>query len=76
MRLLPSPLYYFLFSYFFLFNHVFLLFGALPPAVMNFLFAQRYQQEPEKVSAIVMIGNSIAVLTLPLALLYVLPTYT
>jgi len=53
-----------------------ILFGALPPAVMNFLFAQRYQQEPEKVSAIVMISNSLAVLTLPLALLYVLPTYT
>lgn len=53
-----------------------ILFGALPPAVMNFLFAQRYQQEPDKVSAIVMIGNSIAVFTLPLALMYVLPTYT
>jgi len=52
------------------------LFGALPPAVMNFLFAQRYQQEPDKVSAIVMLGNSIAIFTLPIALLYVLPNYT
>ncbi len=52
------------------------LFGALPPAVMNFLFAQRYCQEPDRVSAIVMLGNILAVFTLPLALLYVLPSYT
>ena len=52
-----------------------LLFGALPPAVMNFLFAERYAQEPAKVSAIVLFGNVLAILTLPLALLYVLPRY-
>ena len=53
-----------------------LLFGALPPAVMNYLFAQRYLQEPNKVSAIVSIGNTLAIFTLPLALLFVLPNYT
>ena len=53
-----------------------ILFGALPPAVMNFLFAKRYAQEPSKVSAIVLIGNVIAIITLPLALLYVLPRYS
>ena len=53
-----------------------ILFGALPPAVMNFLFAQRYSQEPSKVSAIVLLGNTFAIFTLPLALLYVLPRYT
>lgn len=52
-----------------------LLFGALPPAVMNFLFAERYAQEPAKVSAIVLFGNVLAIATLPLALLYVLPRY-
>lgn len=52
-----------------------LLFGALPPAVMNFVFAKRYAQEPIKVSAIVLLGNVLAVITLPLALLYVLPRY-
>ena len=55
---------------------VLIMFSVLPPAVMNFLFAERYQQEPTKVSAIVLIGNSVAVVTLPLALLYVLPNYT
>ena len=53
-----------------------ILFGALPPAVMNVLFAQRYSQEPTKVSAIVLMGNLFAIFTLPLALLYVLPKYT
>ena len=52
-----------------------LLFGALPPAVMNYLFAQRYLQEPNKVSAIVSIGNALAIITLPIALLYILPRY-
>ena len=53
-----------------------LLFGALPPAVMNFLLAKRYSQEPSKVSAIVLVGNVLAVFSLPLALLYVLPRFT
>ncbi len=51
------------------------LFGALPPAVLNFLFAERYAQEPAKVAAIVMFGNVLALLTLSLALAYVLPRY-
>lgn len=53
-----------------------ILFGALPPAVMNFLFAKRYQQEPTKVSAIVLVGNVLAIITLPLALLFVLPRFS
>ena len=44
------------------------VFGALPPAVLNFLFAERYRQEPEKVAALVLIGNLFALLSLPLAL--------
>ena len=47
---------------------MFLVFGALPPAVMNFLFAERYAQEPARVASIVLIGNLAAVLTLPVAL--------
>ena len=45
-----------------------LVFGALPPAVMNFLFAERYGRDPQRVAAIVLIGNLAAVITLPLAL--------
>ena len=44
------------------------IFGALPPAVSGFIFAERYGQEPDKVAAIVMIGNAAALFFVPLAL--------
>jgi predicted permease len=49
-----------------------LLFGALPPAVLNYLFAERYGQEPDKVASIVLVGNLASVVFLPLALAAVL----
>ena len=45
-----------------------IVFGALPPAVLNYMFAERYNQEPDKVASMVLIGNVLAVLFLPLAL--------
>ncbi|MEA3413036.1 MAG: AEC family transporter [Pseudomonadota bacterium] len=51
------------------------LFGALPPAVLNFLFAEQYRQEPARVASIVLLGNLSAVICLPLALAWVLPRY-
>ena len=45
-----------------------LVFGALPPAVLNYMFAERYSQEPEKVASMVLLGNVAAVLFLPVAL--------
>lgn len=50
-----------------------LIFGALPPAVLNYIFAERYHQEPEKVASMVLIGNMAAVVFLPIALAFVLP---
>ncbi len=44
------------------------LFASLPPAVFCFMVAERYQQEPDKVAAIVMIGNLAALLFVPLGL--------
>lgn len=49
-----------------------IVFGALPPAVLNYLFAERFQVEPGRVAAIVTIGNLGAVLSLPLVLYWVL----
>ena len=49
-----------------------LVFGALPPAVLNFMFAERYHQEPEKVASMVLIGNLTSVLFLSFALALVL----
>lgn len=45
-----------------------ILFGALPPAVMQFMLADRYHQEPEKVAAMILLGNALAVVFIPLAL--------
>ncbi len=50
-----------------------IVFGALPPAVLNYVFAERYQQEPSKVASIVLIGNVAGLLFIPLALAWVLP---
>jgi len=51
-----------------------ILFGSLPPAVLNYMFSERYQQEPDKVASIVVIGNLLAVPILPIALAIVLST--
>jgi predicted permease len=45
-----------------------LLFAALPPAVMQFMLADRYHQEPDKVGAMIMLGNALAIVFVPLAL--------
>ena len=50
-----------------------LVFGALPPAVLNFIFAERYSQEPALVASMVLIGNISALLFLSLALAIALP---
>ncbi|PID64527.1 MAG: transporter [Gammaproteobacteria bacterium] len=49
-----------------------LLFGALPPAVLNFMIAERYRQEPHTVASIVLLGNLSALVTIPLALFFIL----
>lgn len=48
------------------------LFGALPPAVLNFLMAELYQQEPERMASIVLIGNLLSLLFVPLGLAFAL----
>ena len=45
-----------------------LLYAALPPAVMNYILAERYQQDPGLVSAIVVGGNIASLGFVPLAL--------
>lgn len=47
---------------------VLLLYSALPPAVMNYIFADRYKQEPGLVSAIVVGGNIASIVFVPFAL--------
>lgn len=49
-----------------------ILFGALPPAVLNYIFAERYHQEPERVASMVLIGNMASLAIIPLTLAWVL----
>lgn len=51
---------------------ILLVFGALPPAILNYVFAERYHQEPARVASIVFVGTLAAVAFLPLALLVAL----
>ncbi len=44
------------------------LFGSLPPAVLNFMVAEHYRQEPGKVASIVLIGNLAAIAFIPIGL--------
>ncbi len=53
-------------------QNILILFGVLPPAVVNFMLAEQYQTEPETVASMVLIGNLLSVVSLPLVLYFVL----
>jgi predicted permease len=52
---------------------ILLVFGALPPAVLNYLMAEQYRQEPERVASIVLLGNLSALAVMPVVLAFALP---
>jgi predicted permease len=45
-----------------------ILFGSLPPAVLNFMVAEQFGQEPGKVASIVLIGNLLSLVFVPIGL--------
>jgi predicted permease len=47
---------------------ILLLHAALPPAIFNYILAERYRQEPGLVSAIVVLGNIASIFFVPLSL--------
>lgn len=49
-----------------------IIFSALPPAVLNYLVAEQLKFEPEKVASIVLTGNMVSALTIPIVLAFVL----
>jgi len=49
-----------------------LVFSALPPAVLNYMVAERYQQDPQQVASIVLLGNIGSLLIIPLVLIFAL----
>jgi predicted permease len=44
------------------------IFASLPPAVLNFMVAERWDREPGKVAAIVLVGNVASVVFVPIGL--------
>jgi malate permease and related proteins len=48
------------------------LFAVLPPAVLNFLVAERYGRDPQTVASIVLIGNIASLVFVPLGLIFAL----
>ncbi|OQX10947.1 MAG: transporter [Thiothrix lacustris] len=50
-----------------------LVFAALPPAVLNVLVAEQYQQEPDRVASIVLLGNLASLVIMPAVLWFALP---
>lgn len=51
---------------------ILIVFSALPPAVLNYMIAEQFNQEPARVASIVLLGNFASVITLPLVLAWVL----
>lgn len=49
-----------------------LLFAALPPAVLNYMIAERFHQQPHVVASVVLIGNMASLLIIPAVLFWVL----
>ena len=49
-----------------------LLFAAMPPAVLNYMFAEQYGQSPQAVGAMVIVGNALSVGVLTLVLMFIL----
>ena len=44
------------------------LFGCLPPAVLNFMVAEQFKREPAKVASIVLVGNLLSVVFVPIGI--------
>lgn len=51
---------------------ILILFAVMPPAVLNLLVAEQYQQEPQRVASIVLLGNMGSLVVVPLTLWFLL----
>jgi predicted permease len=51
---------------------ILLLFSILPPAVLNYIVAEQFNQQPELVASIVLMGNLSSLATIPIVLWFIL----
>ena len=49
-------------------QNILILFGVLPPAVVNFMLAEQYDCEAEKVASMVLVGNLASIISIPVVL--------
>jgi len=49
-----------------------IIFAALPPALLNYMVAEKYNQQPGQVASIVLIGNIGSLIVLPVTLYFVI----
>jgi len=55
---------------------ILIVFATLPPAIANYIIAEQFQQEPKKVTSIVLLGNAVSLFSLPVTLTMVLPYFS
>lgn len=60
-----------IFDYSGLYASLILLFGALPPAVLNAIMAEQHQKDSLLVASVVALGNIFALISIPLLLLFI-----
>jgi len=53
-------------------QNILILFGVLPPAVVNFMLAEQYDCEAEKVASMVLVGNLASIVSIPVVLFLLL----
>jgi predicted permease len=53
-------------------RNILILFGVLPPAVVNFMLAEQHGRDPEKIASMVMLGNLLALISIPIVLYFML----
>jgi hypothetical protein len=51
---------------------ILLLFSILPPAVLNYIVAEQFDQQPQLVASIVLTGNLSSLITIPVILWFIL----
>ncbi|MEE9447015.1 MAG: AEC family transporter [Arenicellales bacterium] len=49
-----------------------ILYAVMPPAVLNYLFAEKFNQSPEAVASMVIVGNAISIFVLYITLMFIL----
>lgn len=60
-----------IFDYSGIYASLILLFGALPPAVLNAIMAEKYEKDSLQVASVVALGNLFAIISIPLVLVFI-----